>query len=48
MGWGRCVLWIELLFGDVRILNASSFFIPESIEFVLLNDFQYLLPPVAE
>ena len=25
MGWGRCILWIELLFGDVRNLNALSF-----------------------
>jgi hypothetical protein len=41
MGWGLCILWIELLFGGVRNLNALSFVLSESIEFVLLNDLQY-------
>jgi hypothetical protein len=40
MGWGRCVLWIELLFGGVRNLNALSFVILESVEFVPLKDIE--------
>ncbi len=40
MGWGGCILWIELLFGDVRILNALSFVLSESIKVVPLKDIE--------